>query len=172
MTRTSRVDTRRAEIIAATVRVLARDGIAGTTTRQIAAEAEVNQATLRYYFGSKDDLLFAVLQEMMNTTREVVQQGIAIGENLHEMIAESIKAFWAWDCSSYCGRSYSDPCARSMSPRQAQRAASGRTRWPALRAVPVPCARHPPSLRRRCESESDASALARWAVSLSMSLNP
>jgi AcrR family transcriptional regulator len=85
---------RRADIIAATIRVLARDGIAETTTRKIAAQAEVNQATLRYYFGSKDDLLFAVLQEMMQTTREVVQAGIPSNSELHDTIAESIKAFW------------------------------------------------------------------------------
>jgi len=95
VTRTTGVDERRTQIIAATIRVLARDGIAGTTTRKIAAEAEVNQATLRYYFGSKDDLLFAVLQEMMNMTREIVQTGIATGGELREVIAESIKAFWA-----------------------------------------------------------------------------
>jgi AcrR family transcriptional regulator len=88
------VDERRTQIIEATVRVLARDGIAGTTTRKIAAEAEVNQATLRYYFGSKDDLLLAVLQEMMNITREIVQTGIATGGELREVIAESIKVFW------------------------------------------------------------------------------
>jgi len=85
---------RRADIIAATICVLARDGITETTTRKIAAEADVNQATLRYYFGSKDDLLFAVLQEMMRTTREVVQSGIPSNGELHDAIAQSIKAFW------------------------------------------------------------------------------
>jgi AcrR family transcriptional regulator len=93
--RTSHAVERRAEIIAAAIKVLARDGIAETTTRKIAAEAEVNQATLRYYFGSKDDLLFAVLQEMMRLTKEVVQAAIPSGLGLHEIIAESIKAFWS-----------------------------------------------------------------------------
>jgi len=45
---------RRAAIIAAAVRVLAREGITATTTRKIAAEAEVNQAMIGYYFGGKD----------------------------------------------------------------------------------------------------------------------
>ena len=94
MTRATTAAGRRADIIAATIRVLAHDGIAETTTRKIAAEASVNQATLRYYFGSKDDLLFAVLQEMMRTTREVVQVGIPSHSELHEAIAQSIKAFW------------------------------------------------------------------------------
>src|SRR5260370_27149157 len=85
---------RRAEIIAAAIRVLARDGIAETTTRKIAAEANVNQAMLRYYFGSKDDLLFAVLQEMMRMTGEIVQAGTTFDHGLHHTIAERYKAFW------------------------------------------------------------------------------
>src|SRR2546421_2243470 len=84
---------RRADIIAATIRVLARDGIAETTTRKISAEAEVNQATLRYYFGSKDDLLFAVLQEMMQTTREVVQAGGSFKNGFDHSICQRNKAF-------------------------------------------------------------------------------
>jgi len=95
VTRTNTVAERRAEIIAAAIRVLARDGITETTTRKIAAEANVNQATLRYYFGSKDDLLFAVLQEIMHRTREVVRDGTPRDCGLHEAIARSIKAFWS-----------------------------------------------------------------------------
>ncbi len=94
MTRTTTAAGRRADILAATLRVIAREGLAETTTRKIAAEAEVNQATLRYYFGSKDELLFAVLQEMMHMTGEVVQAGISSSNELNKAIAESIRAFW------------------------------------------------------------------------------
>jgi AcrR family transcriptional regulator len=92
--RASTLDARRARIIEAAIAVLARDGIAETTTRKIAAEAEVNQAMLRYYFGSKDDLLFAVLQEMMRQTREVVQQASPRGKVLREILREGISNFW------------------------------------------------------------------------------
>jgi len=61
VSRASTVDQRRAAILEAAIEVLASDGIAETTTRKIAARAGVNQAMLRYYFGSKDELLFAVL---------------------------------------------------------------------------------------------------------------
>ncbi len=87
MSRTSAVMERRTEIIEAAIRVLSRDGITETTTRKIA---------LRYYFGSKDDLLFAVLQEMMSRTREIVQAGTPIGCGLHEAISESLKTYWAY----------------------------------------------------------------------------
>ena len=95
MSRVNNVAEQRASIIAATIRVLTRDGLADTTTRKIAAEANVNQATLRYYFGAKDDLLFAVLQEMMHVTRQIVQDSLPENENLHTAIAMGLKAFWA-----------------------------------------------------------------------------
>lgn len=87
-------DGRRARILEAAIAVLAREGIAETTTRKIAAEAEVNQAMLRYYFGSKDDLLFAVLQEMMRQTREVVQQATLSGHDLSARLREGLLSFW------------------------------------------------------------------------------
>ncbi len=94
-------DARRADILAAAIRALAREGVAETTTRMLAAEAQVNQATLRYYFGSKDDLLLAALQEMMRRTQEVVAAAtpqpaeLRKPGGLRRAIAESISAFWA-----------------------------------------------------------------------------
>src|SRR5262249_26577489 len=52
---------RRTQIIAATMRLIARDGVAALSTRKIAREATVNLGTLHHLFGSKDDLLLAVL---------------------------------------------------------------------------------------------------------------
>lgn len=92
---TTSTNERQTEIIAAAIRVLARDGLAETTTRKIAAEANVNQAMLRYYFGSKDELLFAVLQEMMRLTREVVRSVEMTEGSLHEAIVTTLKAFWS-----------------------------------------------------------------------------
>lgn len=94
MSRTRSGDERRARILEAAIAVLARDGIGETTTRKIAAEAGVNQAMLRYYFGSKDDLLFAVLQEMMRQTREIVRQATPRGRTLREMVREGLLGFW------------------------------------------------------------------------------
>lgn len=85
---------RRAELLAAAIRVLAREGLAETTTRKIAAEAGINQATLLYYFGSKDDLLFAVLQEMMRATQEIALQSVPEAANLRGAVAGAIRAFW------------------------------------------------------------------------------
>ncbi|HZR42946.1 MAG TPA: TetR/AcrR family transcriptional regulator [Ktedonobacteraceae bacterium] len=96
MSRTSTTVERRSEIISAAIRVIARDGLAETTTRKIAAEASVNQAALRYYFGSKDDLLFAVLQEMIQRTKEVALASMGENLDLRDLVAESLRGFWAY----------------------------------------------------------------------------
>src|SRR5215831_11429120 len=51
----------RAQIIDATMRLIGRKGVAALSTRKIAREAPIHLATLHYRFGSKDDLLLAVL---------------------------------------------------------------------------------------------------------------
>lgn len=88
------MDARRARILDAALEVLASEGISEATTRKIAAKADVNQAMLRYYFGSKDDLLLAVLQEMMRITREIVQQAIVGNRGLRETILGGLLSFW------------------------------------------------------------------------------
>lgn len=86
---------RRTEILEAAIRVLARDGIAQASTRKLAAEAGINQATLLYYVGSKDELLLAVLREMMRQTREIaVAAATEHSLPLREAIANSVRAFW------------------------------------------------------------------------------
>ncbi len=54
---------RRARIVAATLRLVGRDGAASLSTRQIAREAGVNLSALHHCFGSKDALLLAALEE-------------------------------------------------------------------------------------------------------------
>jgi AcrR family transcriptional regulator len=74
--------------------VLARDGLARATTRAIAAEASINQATLLYYAGSKDALLMAVLREMMRATRALARAAIPDGVGPREAIRQCVTAFW------------------------------------------------------------------------------
>ncbi|HEX8728987.1 MAG TPA: TetR/AcrR family transcriptional regulator [Ktedonobacterales bacterium] len=85
---------RRTEILEAAIRVLARDGLAQASTRKLAAEAGINQATLLYHVGSKDELLLAVLQEMMRQTREIAVAAAREDLPLREAIANSLRAFW------------------------------------------------------------------------------
>src|SRR3989442_4855578 len=58
---------RRAQLIAATMRLIAREGVAALSTRKIAREAAVNLGTLHSLFGRKDDLLLTVLDAATST---------------------------------------------------------------------------------------------------------
>jgi AcrR family transcriptional regulator len=53
---------RREELLAAAWRVIARSGIAGLTTREIAREAGVSTGVLAHYFADKEELLAAALR--------------------------------------------------------------------------------------------------------------
>ena len=53
---------RRQELLAATWRVIARTGIVGVTTREIAREAGFSTGVLAHYFADKEDILAAALR--------------------------------------------------------------------------------------------------------------
>ncbi len=55
----------RARLLDATVGCFARHGIAGSSLRQIATEAGVTPALLHYYFGAREALLEAVIEERL-----------------------------------------------------------------------------------------------------------
>lgn len=75
---------RRAAILAATVRILTRDGLAAVTHRAVAKEAEVPLAATTYYFASKDELIadaLAVLiaDEIERLAARAEEMGESIG---------------------------------------------------------------------------------------------
>lgn len=51
-------------ILQAAIRVLRRDGFGALSARSIAAEAGTNLALLNYHFGSKEELLLAIFEEL------------------------------------------------------------------------------------------------------------
>lgn len=55
------VGERRRALVDAAIRVIARDGVAGATTRAIVAEADMSLASLHYAFGSREELLRVVV---------------------------------------------------------------------------------------------------------------
>jgi len=63
-------ETRR-EILKAAEESFAAWGFAGATTRQVAAKAGVNVATLHYHFGNKEGLYRAVIEEAVSGTLPV-----------------------------------------------------------------------------------------------------
>jgi AcrR family transcriptional regulator len=67
-------DVRRQQFIDAAVKVIARDGVDGATTRRIAEEAKAPLATLHYCFQTKENLLWAVFEQLAITRRPPAQR--------------------------------------------------------------------------------------------------
>lgn len=82
------------EIMEAGRRVIFREGIWNTTTRKIAEEAGISLATIHYYFASKDELLVAVYEEMVNSIRHASTEDFAAPGTLAERIAGVVDRTW------------------------------------------------------------------------------
>jgi AcrR family transcriptional regulator len=74
------------------MRLIARDGVTGLSTRKIAREAPVNLATLHYLFRSKDDLLLAVLDAATSSMIAELVVDVHPGGGLRAALAESFAA--------------------------------------------------------------------------------
>jgi len=70
------VEQRRRELVDATVRVIARDGVAAATTRAVVAEAGMSLASLHYAFPSREHLLEAVIAEVTAQERRAAEAGL------------------------------------------------------------------------------------------------
>ncbi|MHA6624305.1 TetR/AcrR family transcriptional regulator [Pseudonocardia sichuanensis] len=91
--RRARGERRRAELIAATLRVVERDGAAGVTHRTVAKEAGAPTSLATYHFATLDDLLVAALtdvtQHYERTLRALIDRGHDPLGGLAELIAAS-----------------------------------------------------------------------------------
>lgn len=70
-------DQRRSQLLEAAIRVFSKTGFCGTKTRDIAAEAHINEALLFRHFGTKEELYAAILEatdadEWVDAVRSVV----------------------------------------------------------------------------------------------------
>lgn len=66
---------RKAELVDATLRVIASDGVKAATVRSIAEEAQVTQGLIRYHFKSKDELIIAAYEKHMTNLIDVAARG-------------------------------------------------------------------------------------------------
>ena len=57
-------------ILKVTIELIKKEGLEGITVRKIAKLAHINVALVNYYFGSKDKLLNAVIQILVDSLRE------------------------------------------------------------------------------------------------------
>ncbi|KZK88580.1 HTH-type transcriptional regulator BetI [Pseudovibrio sp. Ad46] len=89
--RQENTDTRRADLIAATLRVIARGGVQSATVREIAAEANVTQGLIRYYFAKKDELIAAAYEAYMGNLVHIADEASRGEETAAERMSNFIK---------------------------------------------------------------------------------
>ncbi|MEU3280035.1 TetR/AcrR family transcriptional regulator [Streptomyces antibioticus] len=91
---------RRRQLTEAAIRAMARDGVARTTTRSIAAEAEVSLSVFHYCFDSKQALIESVITTLTDHSVTVVKHALrptgapAPGVTLEETVAAGFRAYW------------------------------------------------------------------------------
>jgi AcrR family transcriptional regulator len=85
---------RREQLIDAAVRVAARDGVAATTTRAVAAEAGASLASVHYCFDSKQELLQEVLISIINELTGDWAPDLAEGAGVAALVRADLGALW------------------------------------------------------------------------------
>lgn len=85
---------RSGQLVEAARRVLARDGVQGTTMRGVAAEAGVPLGTLSYVFGSKEQLLKAVIEDVTEEIAELLRDLAETDKGLEQAIRAGLDSFW------------------------------------------------------------------------------
>ncbi len=84
-------------IIDAAERLFIRDGIDATSLRAVTREAGVNVAAIHYYFGSRDELLRAVLDRIVTPVNErrlvLLDQALAASRGRPLVVEEILRIF-------------------------------------------------------------------------------
>jgi AcrR family transcriptional regulator len=91
MARKSAKDARE-RILDAALEIFSEEGFAGTTTREIAARADVNLGLIKYYFGSKDALWRAVIDRVFAALAAEIGDVAAQADGGPDAIATLVRA--------------------------------------------------------------------------------
>ncbi|MGV9322016.1 TetR/AcrR family transcriptional regulator [Streptomyces sp. NPDC003660] len=86
---------RHRQFVAAARTALARDGMGRTSLRAVAAEAGVPLGTLQYVFPSKELLLRAVIEEVIEETAEALRAAADLDGGLEQALRRGVAGFWA-----------------------------------------------------------------------------
>ncbi|MET7510779.1 TetR/AcrR family transcriptional regulator [Streptomyces albidoflavus] len=85
---------RRPQLIKAAIDLMAREGVAAGSTRAIAAELGVAQATVHYTFGTKEDLYRAVMDQITDELIAQVQRTAPQDAGFEETFSALASALW------------------------------------------------------------------------------
>lgn len=84
-------DAKRAEILRAAIRVIARDGYAGASLRKVAQSAGCTTGAVTYYFANKEAMVVAVAESLFDTWYSLL-----IDQNGDGTIKASLERWLAW----------------------------------------------------------------------------
>ncbi|MGQ4406241.1 TetR/AcrR family transcriptional regulator [Streptomyces hayashii] len=85
---------RRRQLTEAAIRAMARDGVAKTTTRAIAAEAGVSLSVFHYCFDSKQALVESVITTITDHYVTVVKEALRPRATLEDTVRAGFQAYW------------------------------------------------------------------------------
>ncbi len=83
------------QFVAAARAVMARPGVAATALRAVAAEAEVPLGTLQYVFPSKELLLRAVIEAVIEEISAVLTASVDVDRGLAHAVRQGLTVFWS-----------------------------------------------------------------------------
>ncbi|PWI13583.1 TetR family transcriptional regulator [Streptomyces sp. Act143] len=86
---------RRRQLTEAAIRAMARDGVARTTTRSIAAEAGVSLSVFHYCFDSKQELVESVITTITDHYVGIVREALTPRASLEETVRAGFQAYWS-----------------------------------------------------------------------------
>jgi DNA-binding transcriptional regulator YbjK len=84
---------RRAILVQAALRVIAREGVAAATTRAIVAEAEMPLASFHYAFRSRDELIAELIRFVVENEAMAAAAALTVEGDLRATIRSGLKAF-------------------------------------------------------------------------------
>lgn len=88
--RQRRAAARRAEILDAAAHLFAEKGFHRTTTRDIAAAADVSEGTLYNYFENKDDILFGIMTRLTESQDLHTSLAYALADNARDFLYDTL----------------------------------------------------------------------------------
>ncbi|MEM6276810.1 MAG: TetR/AcrR family transcriptional regulator [Pseudomonadota bacterium] len=87
---------KRAAILRAAAQVLAQEGVARASMAQVAAACGISKANIYHYYGSKEALLFDILDTYLSALRDRIC-GLASEATLHDLTREILLAYEGMD---------------------------------------------------------------------------
>lgn len=89
------VDERRRRLVEAAIAVMAREGVANTTTRGIVAEAGMQIGVFHYCFRSKEELVLEVMRAINERSYTAVGEVLAQPLEAADLIRAAVQAYWS-----------------------------------------------------------------------------